>query len=327
MPNRDRHDQLINERAVPILNAEAVEAQSAQVDLVSGATLTSQGYTAVAPVGDRPGQRVSRRAWVEQVMGMPVSIHLRGPDVRGPRRSGRSPPHTPSWPGSTPSSRPTAPSRRSAGAGEVTWRPGRTTRCSPRSRGSARSPRSGPGARSPPGCRTTTAWSATTRPGWSRAGPSTAPPGTSPACPRPSWSVNAGGDVLVGRHHHVPPEGADAAPWRIGVEDPRDRPGMVAVVPLTTGAVATSGTAARGAHLYDPATRAGGRPRRVDDRRRRHPAVGRRLGDRPVRRWRASARSVRPQRSRRSDVRGLKLLDAARSGSVVGRSHTNPRHT
>ena len=45
MPNRDRHDQLINERAVPILNAEAVEAQSAQVDLVSGATLTSQGYT------------------------------------------------------------------------------------------------------------------------------------------------------------------------------------------------------------------------------------------------------------------------------------------
>ena len=45
VPNRDRHDVLINERAVPTLNAEAVEAQSAQVDLVSGATLTSQGYT------------------------------------------------------------------------------------------------------------------------------------------------------------------------------------------------------------------------------------------------------------------------------------------
>ena len=26
---------------------------------------------------------MSRRAWVEQVMGMPVSIHLRGPEVRG----------------------------------------------------------------------------------------------------------------------------------------------------------------------------------------------------------------------------------------------------
>jgi uncharacterized protein with FMN-binding domain len=45
LPNRDRHDELINNRAVPILNAEAVAEQSAEVDLVSGATLTSQGYT------------------------------------------------------------------------------------------------------------------------------------------------------------------------------------------------------------------------------------------------------------------------------------------
>ena len=44
VPNRDRHDQLINDRAVPILNAEAVREQSSDVDLVSGATLTSQGY-------------------------------------------------------------------------------------------------------------------------------------------------------------------------------------------------------------------------------------------------------------------------------------------
>jgi len=44
VPNRDRHDDLINERAVPILNAEAVRAQSAEVDLVSGATLTSHAY-------------------------------------------------------------------------------------------------------------------------------------------------------------------------------------------------------------------------------------------------------------------------------------------
>ena len=45
VPNRDRHDYLINERAVPILNAEAVRTQSADVDLVSGATLTSHAYT------------------------------------------------------------------------------------------------------------------------------------------------------------------------------------------------------------------------------------------------------------------------------------------
>jgi FAD:protein FMN transferase len=70
--------------------------------------------------------------------------------------------------------------------------------------------------------------------------------------PETAWSINAGGDVLVGRHAHIPPTGEDAAPWRIGIEDPRDRSRMLAVVPLTSGAVATSGTAARGAHLYDP---------------------------------------------------------------------------
>jgi len=71
--------------------------------------------------------------------------------------------------------------------------------------------------------------------------------------PGASWCINAGGDVLVGRHRHIAPTGEDAAPWRIGVEDPRDRARIAAVVPLTAGAVATSGTAARGAHLYDPA--------------------------------------------------------------------------
>jgi uncharacterized protein with FMN-binding domain len=44
VPNRDRHDDLINDRAAPILNEQAVERQSAQLDLVSGATLTSMGY-------------------------------------------------------------------------------------------------------------------------------------------------------------------------------------------------------------------------------------------------------------------------------------------
>ena len=43
-PTGDRHNDLINDRAVPILNARVVAAQSAEIDLVSGATLTSQGY-------------------------------------------------------------------------------------------------------------------------------------------------------------------------------------------------------------------------------------------------------------------------------------------
>lgn len=43
-PNQDRHDQRINAYAVPILNAEVVAAQSAGIDAVSGATVTSDGY-------------------------------------------------------------------------------------------------------------------------------------------------------------------------------------------------------------------------------------------------------------------------------------------
>ncbi len=67
-----------------------------------------------------------------------------------------------------------------------------------------------------------------------------------------SWCINAGGDVLAGRHRYVPPPGVDAAPWRIGVENPHDRAQVARVVTVESGAVATSGTAARGAHLYDP---------------------------------------------------------------------------
>ena len=79
--------------------------------------------------------------------------------------------------------------------------------------------------------------------------------------PGVSWCINAGGDVLAGRHAHVPPSGADARPWRIGIEDPHDRTRIAQVVQLLDGGVATSGTAARGAHLVDPRTGAQiGRP-------------------------------------------------------------------
>jgi uncharacterized protein with FMN-binding domain len=45
VPQESSHDVRINSQAVPILNQEAVQAQSAQIDSVSGATYTSQGYT------------------------------------------------------------------------------------------------------------------------------------------------------------------------------------------------------------------------------------------------------------------------------------------
>lgn len=43
-PNNTFHDQQINAYAIPILNQEAVQAQSAQINAVSGATVTSRGY-------------------------------------------------------------------------------------------------------------------------------------------------------------------------------------------------------------------------------------------------------------------------------------------
>jgi thiamine biosynthesis lipoprotein len=65
------------------------------------------------------------------------------------------------------------------------------------------------------------------------------------------FCVSAGGDLLCRTLD------ADGTPWRIGIEDPRDPRQVLAVVPVTTGAVATSGTAHRGQHLVDART---GRP-------------------------------------------------------------------
>lgn len=45
-PNSNREDQQINGRALPVLVSETTQAQSSQIDMVSGATYTSQGYIA-----------------------------------------------------------------------------------------------------------------------------------------------------------------------------------------------------------------------------------------------------------------------------------------
>lgn len=45
-PGGDRHNQQINAYAIPILEAATVKAQSANLDMVSGATVTSRGYVA-----------------------------------------------------------------------------------------------------------------------------------------------------------------------------------------------------------------------------------------------------------------------------------------
>ena len=60
--------------------------------------------------------------------------------------------------------------------------------------------------------------------------------------------VCAGGDIIAGCTR------TDTPDWVIGIEDPADRRRMLITVPLRRGAVATSGTAARGQHIIDPAT-------------------------------------------------------------------------
>jgi uncharacterized protein with FMN-binding domain len=43
-PDGNQRDQQINAYALPVLAQEVVKAQGAQIDMVSGATVTSQGY-------------------------------------------------------------------------------------------------------------------------------------------------------------------------------------------------------------------------------------------------------------------------------------------
>ena len=43
-PNNNGKDKQINARALPVLVQETLDAQSAGIDMVSGATVTSNGY-------------------------------------------------------------------------------------------------------------------------------------------------------------------------------------------------------------------------------------------------------------------------------------------
>ena len=75
------------------------------------------------------------------------------------------------------------------------------------------------------------------------------------ALPDTDFCLSAGGDLTC---RTLDPTGA---PWRIGIEDPHDPNRLVAIVPVHTGAVATSAAARRGAHIVD--ARTGRAPRGV----------------------------------------------------------------
>ena len=71
------------------------------------------------------------------------------------------------------------------------------------------------------------------------------------ALPGTDFCLSAGGDLTCRTLNPAGP------PWQIGIEDPAEPDRILAVVPLHTGALATSGTAHRGQHLLDART---GRP-------------------------------------------------------------------
>lgn len=62
------------------------------------------------------------------------------------------------------------------------------------------------------------------------------------------WYLGVGGDFAL--HGGM----ASGEPWRIGIVDPRDASMLVGSVDVVDGAVATSGTAERGTHLWNPRT-------------------------------------------------------------------------
>jgi thiamine biosynthesis lipoprotein len=68
------------------------------------------------------------------------------------------------------------------------------------------------------------------------------------ALPGTDVCLSAGGDLVC----HV--AGPDSPDWGIGIEDPHDPTRVLAVVPVRNGAVATSGLAHRGGHVVDART-------------------------------------------------------------------------
>ena len=60
--------------------------------------------------------------------------------------------------------------------------------------------------------------------------------------------VDAGGDIQVSGNK-------DGRPWRVGIRNPFNRTENVKVLALTNCGIATSGTAIRGQHIYDPYNR------------------------------------------------------------------------
>lgn len=212
-------------------------------------TATARSGSGTGTVGVRP----HRKAWVEQVMGMPVSIHLRGAGVEGPRAV------------------------EAVGAAYATLRRMEEVFSTYRRDSEVMRLQRGELSIAEGSELVHEALTLGRRAEWLTAGAFTTwlPTADGDRAFDPtglvkgwavdlaaqhlahlsgvSYCINAGGDLLIGAHPELPRVGAESIRWRVGIEDPRNRAAIGATVSMTRGAVATSGTAVRGAHLYDPA--------------------------------------------------------------------------
>jgi thiamine biosynthesis lipoprotein len=190
-----------------------------------------------------------RRAWVEQIMGLPVSVHLRGPDVHGAEAELRVGAFF-------------ADLRRA----DAVFSPYRAdSQLSRIDRGDLTVDTADPAmaqvlALCDDACERTAGWFDARRlpdpvHGRPRLDPSGLVKGW--AVERAArrlrtfsghgWCLNAGGDVLVATAPGHPP-------WRIGIEDPANTAQVLRAFTVADAAVATSGGAHRGAHIIDPFT-------------------------------------------------------------------------
>ncbi|MBL8932135.1 MAG: FAD:protein FMN transferase [Kineosporiaceae bacterium] len=195
-----------------------------------------------------------RRAWVEQIMGMPISIHLRGSGLRRPA-DGEN--------GVAAAIADTFAVLREVEDRFSTYSP--DSEISRMARGELTARDAHPQVRDvirlcEQARERTEGWFDARRPdgtGGSTFDPTGLVKGwaVQRACsalasrlPEHDVLVNAGGDIAVWCARE------DGEPWHLAIENPLDRTALLARLDLRTGGLATSGTAARGAHIYSPAT-------------------------------------------------------------------------
>ena len=267
VPWNDRRDQEINGYAVPILNKEVGAGPERHDRHGEWGDLHVRRLHPVPPVRDRQGPPLSAsqtpwgepaaygtRAFVEQVMGMPVSIHVRAADTGRPDIGAAvanayahlrhvdavlSP-----WRADSDLLRVRRGELEAASAhpwlAEVTVL---AAEAEAATGGLFTSVLTGPDG--------TTGFDPTgLAKGWAVEGASA----YLQVVDRISFCINAGGDLTIGLGRNLTDS---TSTWRVGIQDPRDPMATVDILEVSDGAVATSGGSARGAHVIDPRS---GRP-------------------------------------------------------------------